>query len=144
MEFSRGIRRLVFIVTAGAGLAATVAASNAQQPSIAESLTKADANGDGEVSWEEVVARREQIFAQLDRNNDNTIDRADRPALGGGRFDEAVARLQPQFDADGDGKILKSEMIDGPAPLFRKSDTNGDGVVTAEELAILEAAQTAP
>jgi hypothetical protein len=104
-------------------------------------ITQADANGDGAVSWSEVVARRTQNFARLDRDNDGYISTNDRPpGPFGARFDEAFAQVQKQFDANSDRRVSRSEMIDTPGPAFTKGDVDGNGVLSAEELSSLRAA----
>ncbi len=56
-------------------------------------------------------------------------------APGGG----LVARMM-EYDQDKDGKLTKSEVTDARLErLFARSDKNGDGIVTREELASLEA-----
>jgi len=56
---------------------------------------------------------------------------------GGGSVEAAVNRLMA-FDADGDGKLSKSEITDGRLQaLMQRADANNDGVVTKEELTAL-------
>ncbi len=72
----------------------------------------ADADGDGQLSreeWRELpraarAAARERMFARLDANDDGGLD-ADE-------FGRDMARLKA-LDADGDGRLTRSEMRDG-------------------------------
>jgi Ca2+-binding EF-hand superfamily protein len=103
-----------------------------------ERLAEADTNGDGNIEWQEMLDMRAGVFARLDRNGDGYADSKDAPRMGPGksRFNEAMANVKGA-DANGDGRISKSEMLDAPAPLFAEGDTNGDKVLNSEELASL-------
>jgi Ca2+-binding EF-hand superfamily protein len=117
----------------------SVAAAQARDP--VQLISEADANGDGAVSWAEVIAMRTQTFARLDRNRDGFISVADRPrGAFGARFDQAFANVKSQFDTNGDNRVSRAEMVDAPSPVFDRGDTNGDRVLSAEEFAALRSA----
>lgn len=101
-------------------------------------LAEADANGDGNIEWQEMLDMRAGIFERLDRNGDGFVDSQDAPRFGPGRsrFAEALANLEGA-DADGDGRVTEAELLESPAPLFEEGDTDGDGVLSAEEIAAL-------
>jgi hypothetical protein len=103
-----------------------------------ERLAEADANGDGNITWQEMLDMRSSIFGRLDRNGNGVVDRNDSPGFGPGksRFDQAFDSLK-DADANGDGRITRSEMLNAPAPMFEKGDTNGNRVLSASELAAL-------
>jgi Ca2+-binding EF-hand superfamily protein len=116
-----------------------IAAAQTKDP--AELIKEADANGDGAVSWSEMVAMRTNTFERLDRNGNGVISASDRPrGPFGARFDEAFDKVRAQFDANGDQSVSRSEMIDAPAPAFEQGDTNKDKVLSADELAALQSA----
>lgn len=119
------------------GLMMFAATGSASAQSL-ERLAEADTNGDGNIEWQEMLDLRAATFARLDRNGDGFADRNDSPRMGPGksRFNEALNKIQ-SADANGDGRISESEMINGPAPLFDVGDTNGDKVLSAEELSAL-------
>lgn len=121
-----------------AGTAMMFASAGAASAQSAELLARSDADGDGNISWQEMLDMRAATFERLDRNGDGFIDSADRPRMKAGqdRFDEAVANLQ-NADANNDGRISRSEMLDAPAPLFENGDADGDMVLSAEELSAL-------
>ena len=114
---------------------AAIGSASAQD---ASRLAEADANRDGNITWQEMVDMRAGIFERLDRNGDGFADSNDSPGIGPGkkRFNEALSKVQ-NADADGDGRISKSEMLDAPAPLFEKGDTDRDKVLSAAELSAL-------
>jgi len=89
-----------------------------------QGLPKADTNGDGNVSFEELSAVRPKVtreaFARLDRNGDGVLNRADRQA--------AAAQQAPQA-----GKQAGARKPGGAAAKIRACDKDGDGRVTFEE-----------
>lgn len=102
---------------------------------------QADANGDGSIEWQEVLDMRATMFSRLDRNDDEVVDTNDSPRFGPGksRFQEAFGNIQSTADADQDGQITKSEMLDAPAPLFESADTDADGTLSPDELTAVQA-----
>lgn len=99
-------------------------------------LERADRNGDGTITSEEIREMRAESFERLDRNDDGTISSEDSPrAFGQRRFEQAVDRLRSTFDNDNNGAISRSEFVDGPIPIMERADTNGDGVLDESELA---------
>lgn len=142
MTITTLLRRAAFVLAVSAPILAMPATAQAQNPQ--EMLEQADANRDGSVAWEEVVALRVSSFARLDRNGDGFIDSADRPpSRFGRRFDEAFTGLAAQYDANADQRISQSELIDAPAPLFEKGDTDGDNVLSQQEMQALRDAAAA-
>ena len=64
------------------GLASTCLAAMpaaAQASNMQEMVEKADANGDGDISWSEIEAARLEVFQRVDRNGDGVVNTADRP-----------------------------------------------------------------
>ncbi|MEM7767796.1 MAG: EF-hand domain-containing protein [Pseudomonadota bacterium] len=128
------------LLTGAAAMAVATAPAIGQEPSPEQMMARADANGDGDISWDEVMTLRTQSFERLDRNDDGVVSVDDRPrGPMAGRFDTGLARVQVQFDADGDGQVTEEEMMGAPAPAFEQGDVDEDGVLTAEEIAALRA-----
>ena len=109
-------------------------------------LMQRDSDGDGKLSLEEVPPPMQQRFEQMDANGDGFLDEQELSALRGGRGGppggpggrgpgggDRATRLM-QRDADGDGKISRSEMPPPLLELFDQIDTDGDGFLTAEEI----------
>jgi Ca2+-binding EF-hand superfamily protein len=106
---------------------------------------RADANNDGSVTKEELIAARGQQFAKFDRNSDGYLDSNDVPKRlaerrkqnGGGDMHGG------QFDTDGDGKVSKDEFINGPTVIFDRADADKNNVLDAKELAAAKEAAKA-
>lgn len=119
-------------------------------------LKKADKDGDGKISKEEMQSALPQkgrgpgvdeIFSKIDTNHDGYIEESENAA-----WVENMPKQNPpdpaamfqKADQDGDGKITKAE-FKAAAPqgasesavneVFDSMDTNQDGVVSAEEYA---------
>lgn len=102
---------------------------------------KWDANGDGQLSREEVASapRLSQDFDAIDANHDGFLSLSELQAVRGARGPGgrggrggAIAR----WDANGDGKLSRDEVANAPrlSQDFATIDANQDGFVTLEEL----------
>ena len=119
------------------------AQANGNNDNQSEMIARADADGDGDITWDEVTALRVKTFDRLDRNNDGVVNANDRPPRRfAARFNDALEKLQKDFDSDRDGEITEEEMLNAPAPMFAQGDANDDGVLTSEEMAALRAEST--
>ena len=123
---------------------AVAGGAGAQQSDPEALRARADSNGDGNIAWEEITALRAQTFARLDRNGDGVVNSSDSPPSPfSGRFSNALHTLQADFDADGDGEIVEAELTGAPSPLFEAGDTDGDNVLSADEILALREASAA-
>ncbi|MEZ5490204.1 MAG: hypothetical protein R3F50_07775 [Gammaproteobacteria bacterium] len=140
MKFYSRCARVSYFMAAGFILLATPLESKAQSQGSRSSILSADSNGDGEITWSEVIEMRTNAFARLDRNGDGFVDKQDRPGFGfGRRFDEAFNRMKARYDVDADQRISRSELLEGPEPMFEAGDKNNDEVLSSEEMAALRA-----
>lgn len=101
----------------------------------------ADADKDGKVTKEELMAYRQSRLAGTDADGDGLISAeelaANMKAKMAARIDErAKARVAAQ-DANGDGKLSAEELIAPPMPMrmFERLDADGDGAISEAELA---------
>ncbi len=97
---------------------------------------KADANGDNQVTFDELKAVRTDLtqeqFNKMDTNSDGVLTQADRPDPAKRR--EAFMAKLWEADADSNGQIsfeeLKAKMPNLTQERFNRMDANGDGVIT--------------
>ena len=107
-----------------------------------------DFDTDGQVTFEEVEARRGDIFYMFDQNEDGILQSAEYDL-----FDEARAAdmanmgghegnamrpvdagmMRATNDADGDGLVSREEFVGFSATWFVQMDRNGDGVITTDD-----------
>ena len=133
-------------------LAATALLTIAAAPALAQGVPGAhfienwDADGDGQVTPEEVAAKRSEIFVMFDQSEDGVLDateyalfdetrKADMDANAGGgqgpmkAVDEAMALAFN--DGNGDGLVSREEFAAATQVFFTRIDRDGDGLVTA-------------
>jgi Ca2+-binding EF-hand superfamily protein len=136
------------------------------QPSVG--FTALDTNGDGVLDAHEIAAAPIAL-AKLDKNSDGQITSDEvRPAMpegrgrgegrGGGRGEgrgegegnaaadvvEDTVKTLMAFDANGDGKLSRSELPERFQGLFDRADLNKDGFLTPDEIRKMAAAQAPP
>ena len=138
------MRNIVIVIgcislNSGCMMAARAVAQQ-RQPDPSRIFDSADANGDGVITREEFHAAREHLFARLDRNGDGFIDKDDMSGRLAGRqkAQERLATLVTQLDKDGDGRVSKSEFIDGSTPLFDRADTDHNEELNRDEVAAMK------
>ena len=68
MALSNPIRLPIAVLMVAGMFCVMPLSAQAQDASPLERIQEADANEDGDISWEEVTAMREEMFSRLDRN----------------------------------------------------------------------------
>ena len=117
----------------------TVAWAQTDNAQVREMLTRADSNGDGEVTRKELQKSRSKTLERLDRTKDGVINTKDRPPRPfNKRFDEAFARIVEEFDANNDGQVTRKEFVQGPTTRFDAADLDGNDILSAEEITKLK------
>lgn len=89
-------------------------------------LRDADANNDGIVTVDEVLAAAARRFDQFDRNKDGIVDQADGDQLRKEMADYRVQRFLARFGAK-DGRVTREQFAAVAAEQFRMLDANNDG-----------------
>jgi len=110
-------------------------------PQVIHLLKQADANGDGQVTFEEVSAKfpkvTRDVFEKMDRNDDGVLTRADIPARGLRARLQRLREALAAADANGDGSVTLEEALTVPRMtegVFNRLDRNDDGVLNREDV----------
>lgn len=104
-----------------------------------EMFEKVDANGDGQVTAQELTAAAEARFAAADADKDGFLTPEEMAANRGGKRAE---RMLEKLDTDGNGTLDESELAaaqDGrqgkrAKKMMERVDTNKDGKLTLAEM----------
>ena len=101
-----------------------------------------DTNKDGKVSADEHAAASKKMFDTMDANRDGKVTAAEMAAAHqrvtgkkAGKSDMSAADKIRVIDTDGDGILTAEEHAAGSRAMFEKMDTNKDGILTAGEFA---------
>lgn len=94
-------------------------------------LTRMDANGDGKVTQQEMLATWTARFEAADTNKDGTVTPEEREAAHGAKMREHLTRM----DANKNGSIEKDEAKGPLAHFFAEVDTDKNGTLSSTELA---------
>ncbi len=125
---------LMVVVMAGSTMVA--GAAQAQARGDRPDFATLDANGDGTVTQQELVAHREARFAESDTNGDGALSIEELTAASREKAAERAARMLEQRDANGDGLLQQAELAPGSdrmERMFDRIDANDDGAISAEE-----------
>jgi Ca2+-binding EF-hand superfamily protein len=96
-------------------------------------LREADADKDGVVTREEMVAAAERRFAGLDRNKDGKLDAGDADMLRRETADYRVQRFFHRFGASPDARVTKDQFYTKAKERFARLDRDSDGTITRGE-----------
>ena len=101
-----------------------------------------DANKDGKVSAEQHAAAAKKMFGTMDANRDGKVTAAEMDAAHqrvtgkkARKTDMSSADKIKVIDTDGDGILTAEEHAAGSRAMFEKMDTDKDGFLTKDELA---------
>lgn len=94
-----------------------------------------DKNRDGIVACEEWTAYAAALFASADRNRDGALNPDEFTALTANDKTFVIANFA-YFDANGDGRIDRAELVDRANPAFVHLDKDKDCRLTSDELAM--------
>ena len=138
-SWSSPLKTLILSIACLATMAASSAGAAARAPGAA--LDKADTNHDGYLTRDALKVARAARFDRLDRNSDGVVTLSELPRLA------KSSRLKAQklkmvighADRDGDGRVTRTEFVEGPTALFERADSDHDGRLSRAEAAVLGA-----
>ncbi len=96
-------------------------------------IRAADANNDGIITLDEVLAQAGKRFDQMDRNKDGTVDKADFDGLQKEMVAYRVQRFIHNFGADKDGKVTREQFFAAAKERFASRDINADGRIDRQD-----------
>jgi Ca2+-binding EF-hand superfamily protein len=116
-------------------------------PDVGKHFSAMDANQDGKVSPSEHAAGAKAMFGKMDANRDDQVTAAEMRAAhhavtgqAAKRGELAAADKIKAVDSDGDGVLTADEHAKASAAMFVKMDTNVNGLLSRDEMAAGHAA----
>lgn len=96
-------------------------------------MKKADADKDGKITKDELLAAQAAKFKEFDLNADGSVTKEEVQEKLSSRFDKMAERITRRFDADRDGKVTADEFKAHAEKKLYILDLNDDGVITKDE-----------
>ena len=134
MHSAKFISAIVVAAVAITGTTALAAGSKNREP---VSFQELDANGDGQVTKDEMLAHRNQRFTDADANGDGQLSVEEMQAAVQKKTSDRIASMFEEHDANNDGFLTTDEL---PKPrradkMFDRIDANDDGTISEQEFA---------
>jgi Ca2+-binding EF-hand superfamily protein len=112
-----------------------------RQAKIAGILAKFDANQDGQITQDEVLAKRaeklsehaDKVLAKFDTNQDGQITQDEVQAARAEKFKAHADKIMAKFDLNQDGQITLDEVQALHTERFKEIDTDSNGFLSYEE-----------
>jgi Ca2+-binding EF-hand superfamily protein len=97
-----------------------------------------DANADGQLTRDELMAHQKARFQRFDSNGDGLVSademRASMRAEANAKIDARITKMMERQDANKDGFIGDDEIKPrGAGRMFKKIDADGDGMISRAE-----------
>ena len=127
-----GVLATAFVATAGTGFAF---GSRQGGPGFDISFAELDADGDGQVTMQELAAMGAARFDAADSDGNGVLSAEEIQARAQEQVAKRVAGMIQRFDQDGDGALSRDEM---PGPrragrMFERFDQDGSGGISEQE-----------
>lgn len=134
MKSSKFITAIVLSAVAVTGTTVLAAGPEDREP---VSFQELDANNDGQVTQEEMLAHRNQRFTQADTDGDGQLSVEEMQAAAQQRANDKVTRMFEKHDANSDGFLSDDEL---PKPrradkMFDRMDADNSGGISEQEYA---------
>lgn len=97
-----------------------------------------DADGDGQITMEELQAQGAARFADADTDGNGSLSLEELTAAAEERRESRIQRMLDRLDANEDGELSQEEMQaarggDRAERMFERADANDDGTISQEE-----------
>jgi len=142
MKTFRKIGFSSIVMVATATLATVLFAAGPKASAVDAEFKAMDTNKDGKVSAEEHATASKKMFDVMDANKDGKVTAAEMTAAHrrvtgkkAKKSDMSAAENIKVIDTDGDGILTAEEHAAGSHAMFEKMDTNKDGFLARAELA---------
>ncbi len=134
------ISSIVFV--GGFTLASLAFAAGAKVGSVDAEFMKMDTNKDGKISADEHAAGAKKMFDTMDANKDGKVTATEMEATHqrvtgrkAAKSDMSAVDKIKVIDTDGDGVLTAEEHAAGSSAMFEKMDTDKDGFLSKDEFA---------
>lgn len=125
------MKKTLFFIAAALATASVGAAAFAGHPD--GRFSRYDKDGDGKIAVSEIDAHKKDFAARADADGDGYITKEEMSAMHEARKAEHEARRFP--DANNDGVVDRREFEDAAREHFAKLDSDGNGLISKEEMA---------
>jgi len=134
MKCAKFIPAIIVSAVAVTGASVLAASPKDREPVTFQEL---DANGDGQVTQDEMQSHRDQRFTETDTNGDGKLSVDEVQAAGQKKANDRVTKLFERHDANQDGFLTQDEL---PEPrragkMFDRIDADGSGTISEQEFA---------
>ncbi|MES0861754.1 calcium-binding protein [Ruegeria sp. SCPT10] len=134
MKNSTFISGIILAAVAITGTSVLAAGPKDRQPA---SFQELDANGDGQITKDEMTAHRNARFATADTDGDGQLSVDEMQAAAQQRSSDRVTKMFEKHDANGDGFLSDDEL---PKPrradkMFDRIDADDSGGISEQEFA---------
>lgn len=102
-------------------------------------LAKYDLNGDDRISQDEITAKKLDIFRMMDSNTSGGVSYDEYEQVDSARRNLLLKARFNKLDQDKDGEVTEAEYSSFLGN-FSSIDSNGDGMLTSDEITPIEAA----
>ncbi|WP_417432169.1 EF-hand domain-containing protein [Kiloniella sp.] len=128
------ISKKTFIVASSIAFLTASAAFAAGGGKWKNHFEKADTNGDGQITQQEIANVQATKFSQTDLNNDGSISLPEMQEAVARRIAERTKNKFSKMDADNSGGISTEEFNARIDKMIKRLDHNNDGVIDKKEI----------
>jgi len=123
------------VIAAGGLMYMPIIASAKEGGKRGPAFERIDADGNGQITKEEITAMGMARFEKADTDGDGFISAAEIEAHQSERAKKRAARMMERLDADKDGRLSLAELqsTDRATRMFRRADADRDGVISKAE-----------